>query len=62
MTFKRDELVVASEVARYAYCQRAWWYDHKVRSRRRFKWLPIPLILPSVLVVVSFILIIVGLQ
>jgi hypothetical protein len=62
MTFKRDELLVASEVARYAYCQRAWWYDLKVRSRRRISWLPLPVMISSLMIIASFALIIVGLQ
>ena len=33
--FKKKDLLTASEVARYVYCQRAWWYDHKIRIRRR---------------------------
>jgi hypothetical protein len=35
MSFKRDELLTASEVARYIYCKRAWWYDRQVRIRQR---------------------------
>lgn len=35
MSFKRDELLTASEVARYIYCKRAWWYDRQIRIRQR---------------------------
>lgn len=35
MDFKKDELVTASEVARYIYCKRAWWYDRRIRVRQR---------------------------
>lgn len=35
MSFKRNELITASEAARYVYCKRAWWYDRNIRIRRR---------------------------
>jgi hypothetical protein len=62
MTFKRDELIVATEVARYVYCQRAWWYDHKIRSRRRGRLLPLPFVLPGLMIITSLVLIFLGIQ
>lgn len=62
MTFKRDELIVASEVARYVYCQRAWWYDHKIRSRRRRRLFPLPFMLPALMIITSLFLILLGIQ
>jgi hypothetical protein len=38
MSFKRHELLTASEVARYVYCQRAWWFDRSVRVRPHRHW------------------------
>lgn len=37
MSFKRNELLTASEVARYVYCKRAWSYDRlgKIREKRK---------------------------
>lgn len=36
LAFRKEELITASEVARYVYCQRAWAYDKRgVRVRRR---------------------------
>ena len=37
MSFKRNELLTASEVARYVYCKRAWSYDRigKIREQRK---------------------------
>lgn len=41
--YKPDELLTASEVARYVYCERAWAYDRKYirpyRAYRRRPWL-----------------------
>jgi hypothetical protein len=34
--YQREDLLTASEVARYVYCRRAWWYDRRqLRVRRR---------------------------
>lgn len=33
--YRREELLTASEIARFVYCQRAWGYDReKIRERR----------------------------
>ncbi len=37
MPYQREEMVTASEVARYVYCQRAWWYDHEQIRAGSFK-------------------------
>lgn len=37
MPYSREEMITASEVARYVYCQRAWWYDHEQIRSGRFK-------------------------
>lgn len=36
MSFKRNEMLTASEVARYVYCKRAWSYDRlgKIREKK----------------------------
>lgn len=31
--FKRQDLITSSEIARYVYCQRAWWYDRQNRLK-----------------------------
>ncbi|MCI0708862.1 MAG: hypothetical protein L0154_01755 [Chloroflexi bacterium] len=62
MTFKRNELIVASEVARYVYCQRAWWYDHKIRSRRRKRLFPLLFVIPGLMIITSLLLIFLGIQ
>jgi hypothetical protein len=31
--YKNKELLTASEIARYLYCQRAWWYDRNLKVR-----------------------------
>ncbi len=34
--YRREDLLTASEIARYVYCQRAWAYDRRwIRSRRQ---------------------------
>lgn len=37
MSFKRNEMLTASEVARYVYCKRAWSYDRlgKIREKKK---------------------------
>lgn len=37
MSFKRNELLTASEVARYMYCKRAWSYDRLAKVREKKK-------------------------
>lgn len=38
--YKPHELLTASEVARYVYCERAWAYDRKyIRTYRLRRWL-----------------------
>lgn len=51
-TFKRDELLTASEVARYVYCKRAWWYDHRVRRETPLllRLVPLPYLAGTVIV------------
>ncbi len=37
MSFKRNEMLTASEVARYVYCKRAWSYDRQGKIREKKK-------------------------
>lgn len=37
MPYQREEMITASEVARYVYCQRAWWYDHELIRTGKFR-------------------------
>jgi CRISPR-associated exonuclease Cas4 len=32
---RKQDLITASEIARYIYCHRAWWYDRQARTRQQ---------------------------
>lgn len=54
--YKPHELLTASEIARYVYCERAWAYDRKYirpyRLRRWRQWLMVALLIAAVVSVV----------
>lgn len=54
--YKSHDLLTASEVARYVYCERAWAYDRKYirphRLRRWFQGLIMVLLVVAVVLVV----------